>query len=101
MGDPVGAARHIRSSLAGDGTWLLVEPMAGDSVAANLNPVGRLFYSASTLVCTPSARSQPGGWALGAQATDDQLRSVTEQGGFGRFRRAVDTPVNRIIEIRP
>ncbi len=101
MGDPVGAARHIRSTLAEDGTWLLVEPMAGDSVAANINPVGRLFYSASTLICTPSARSQAGGWALGAQATDEQLRSITEQGGFSRFRRAVDTPVNRIIEVRP
>lgn len=101
MGDPVGAAKHIRSTLSEDGTWLLVEPMAGDSVAANLNPVGRLFYSASTLVCTPSARSQPGGWALGAQATDQQLQSIAEQGGFSRFRRAVDTPVNRIIEIRP
>ncbi|MBL7494667.1 methyltransferase domain-containing protein [Frankia sp. AgB1.9] len=101
MGDPVGAARHIRASIAGDGTWLLVEPMAGDSVAANLNPIGRLFYSASTLVCTPAARSQPGGWALGAQATDAQLRGVAERGGFTRFRRAVDTPVNRIIEIRP
>ncbi|MCK9897202.1 class I SAM-dependent methyltransferase [Frankia sp. AgB32] len=101
MGDPVGAARHIRSSLTDDGTWLLVEPMAGSTVTANLNPVGRLFYSVSTLVCTPSARSQPGGWALGAQATEDQLRSVTAQGGFTRFRRAVDTPVNRIIEVRP
>lgn len=101
MGDPVGAARHIRSSLDDDGTWLLVEPMAGDSLTANLNPVGRLFYSASTLVCTPSARSQPGGWALGAQATDDQLRAIAEQGGFSRFRRAVETPVNRIIEVRP
>jgi hypothetical protein len=101
MGDPVGAARHIRSSLADDGTWLLVEPLAGDSVAANLNPLGRLFYSASTLVCTPSARSQPGGWALGAQATDEQLRSISQQAGFSRFRRAVDAPVNRIIEIRP
>jgi SAM-dependent methyltransferase len=101
MGDPVGAARHIRSAIAGDGTWLLVEPMAGDAVADNLNPIGRLFYSASTLVCTPSARSQPGGWALGAQATDAQLRTVAEQGGFTRFRRAVDTPVNRIIEVRP
>jgi hypothetical protein len=70
-------------------------------VAANLNPVGRLFYSASTLVCTPSARSQPGGWALGAQATDEQLSSVAAQGGFSRFRRAVDTPINRIIEVRP
>jgi SAM-dependent methyltransferase len=101
MGEPVGAARHIRSALADDGTWLLVEPLAGDSVAENLNPLGRLFYSASTLVCTPSARSQPGGWALGAQATDDQLRSIAEQAGFSRFRRAVDAPVNRIIEIRP
>jgi hypothetical protein len=101
MGDPVGAARHIRSSLVEDGTWLLVEPMAGDSVAANLNPIGRLFYSASTLVCTPSARSQPGGCALGAQATDEQLRSITAQGGFSRFRRAVDSPINRIIEVRP
>ena len=101
MGDPVGAARHVRSAIADDGTWLLVEPMAGDAVAANLNPIGRLFYSASTLVCTPSARSQPGGWALGAQATDEQLRSIAEQGGFTRFRRAVETPVNRIIEVRP
>jgi SAM-dependent methyltransferase len=101
MGDPVGAARHIRSSLADDGTWLLVEPLAGDTVAENLNPLGRLFYSASTLVCTPSARSQPGGWALGAQATDKQLQSIAEQAGFRRFRRAVDAPVNRIIEIRP
>jgi SAM-dependent methyltransferase len=101
MGDPVGAARHIRSSLAADGTWLLVEPMAGDSIADNLNPVGRLFYSASTLICTPSARSQAGGWALGAQATDSQLQAITAQAGFTRFRRAVDTPVNRIIEVRP
>jgi hypothetical protein len=101
MGDPVGAAKHIRQSLSTDGTWLLVEPMAGDSVADNLHPLGRLFYSASTLVCTPSARAQSGGWALGAQATDAQLRSVTEQAGFSRFRRAVDTPVNRVIEVRP
>ncbi|MBV9592527.1 MAG: class I SAM-dependent methyltransferase, partial [Actinobacteria bacterium] len=101
MGDPVGAAGHIRSALGADGTWLLVEPMAGESIAANLNPVGRLFYSASTLVCTPSARSQAGGWALGAQASDEQLRSIAELAGFTRFRRALDTPVNRIIEVRP
>ena len=101
MGDPVGAAAHIRAALAEDGTWLLVEPAAGDSVADNLHPMGRLFYSASTLVCTPSARAQSGGWALGAQATEAQLRAVTAQGGFTRFRRAVDTPVNRIIEVRP
>jgi len=101
MGDPVGAARHIRNALADDGTWLLVEPAAGESVADNLHPIGRLFYSASTFICTPSARSQPGGYALGAQASEAQLRHVAEQAGFTRFRRVVDTPVNRIFEIRP
>jgi SAM-dependent methyltransferase len=101
MGDPVGAATHIRQALAADGTWLLVEPAAGESVADNLNPVGRLFYSASTLICTPAARSQPGGYALGAQASEAQLRHVSEQAKFTRFRRVLDTPVNRIIEIRP
>jgi SAM-dependent methyltransferase len=101
MGDPVGAAAHIRQALAPDGTWLLVEPAAGESVADNLNPVGRLFYSASTFICTPAARAQAGGYALGAQATEAQLRDVVEQAGFTRFRRAVDTPVNRIIEVRP
>lgn len=101
MGDPLGAATHIRRSLADDGTWLLVEPAAGDSISDNLNPIGRLFYSASSMVCTPSARSQPGGYALGAQASDTQLRAITEQAGFTRYRRAADTPVNRIIEVRP
>lgn len=101
MGDPVGAARHIGEALAADGTWLLVEPAAGESIAENLNPIGRLFYSASTFLCTPSARSQPGGYALGAQASEAQLRHVAEQGGFTRFRRVLDTPVNRIFEIRP
>jgi SAM-dependent methyltransferase len=100
MGDPVGAAAHIRESLDRDGTWLLVEPAAGESIADNLNPVGRLFYSASTLVCTPSARSQSGGYALGAQASAAQLRDVVEQGGFTHFRRAADNPVNRVFEIR-
>jgi SAM-dependent methyltransferase len=101
MGDPVGAARHIRSSISDDGTWLLVEPMAGETTADNLNPIGRLFYSASSMICTPCARSQPGGWALGAQATEAQLRSVCEEGGFTRFRRATETPVNRVLEVRP
>jgi SAM-dependent methyltransferase len=101
MGDPVGAARHIRGSLAADGTWLLVEPMAGETVADNLNPVGRLFYSASTVICTPSARSQPGGWALGSQASEAQLREICDQAGFTRFRRATETPVNRVLEVRP
>lgn len=100
MGDPLGAAAHIRDVLSADGTWLLVEPAAGESVADNLNPVGRLFYSASTLICTPAARSQPGGYALGAQASEAQLRSISEQAGFSRFRRVLDTPVNRVIEIR-
>ena len=101
MGDPVGAATHIRQALAADGTWLLVEPAAGESVADNLNTLGRLFYSASTLICMPAARSQPGGYALGAQASEAQLRHVSEQAKFTRFRRVLDTPVNRIIEIRP
>ncbi len=100
MGDPVGAATRIRRSLAADGTWLLVEPAAGDTVGDNLNPIGRLFYSASTLVCTPAARSQQGGYALGAQATDAQLLSVAMQAGFTRFRRATENPVNRVFEIR-
>lgn len=91
MRDPVGAATHIREALDNDGTWLLVEPMADESVTDNFNPMGRLFYSASTLVCTPSARSQPRGWALGAHASDAQLRSVAEQAGFSRFRRVVET----------
>jgi SAM-dependent methyltransferase len=100
MGDPIGAATHIRAALAADGTWLLVEPAAGESVADNLNPIGRLFYSASTFICTPAARSQTGGYALGAQASEAQLRHVAAQAGFTRFRRVIDMPVNRIIEIR-
>jgi SAM-dependent methyltransferase len=101
MGDPVGAATRIRHALSDDGTWLLVEPAAGESVTANLNPIGRLFYAASTLICTPSARAQRGGYALGAQATEEQLRGITERAGFTRFRRVLDTPVNRIFEVRP
>jgi SAM-dependent methyltransferase len=102
MGDPVGAARHIRSALTPDGTWLLVEPMAGESVADNLaGPVARVFYSASTFICTPNAKSQPGGWALGAQASESQLRTICGQAGFSRFRRATETPVNRVLEVRP
>jgi 2-polyprenyl-3-methyl-5-hydroxy-6-metoxy-1,4-benzoquinol methylase len=102
MGDPVAAAAHIRETLAADGTWLLVEPAAGETVDESLaSGLGRVFYSASTLICTQSARSQPGGYALGAQATTEQLRSVCERGGFSRFRLAATTPVNRIIEVRP
>lgn len=100
MGDPVGAAAHIRSALAPDGTWLLVEPAAGETVADNLNPVGRVFYSASTLLCTQAARSQQGGYALGAQASTAQLVAVCEQGGFTHVRLAAQTPVNRVFEVR-
>jgi SAM-dependent methyltransferase len=101
MGDPVGAAAHIRSALAPDGTWLLVEPMAGETVADNLNDVGRLYYSASTLVCTPAARAQSGGWALGAQASETQLRGMCRRAGFTRFRRATETRLHRVFDIRP
>jgi SAM-dependent methyltransferase len=101
MGDPVGAAAHIRRSLKADGTWLLVEPFAGDSLADNLNPVGRMFYSASTMICTPASQSQDVGLALGAQAGEARLRQVVEDAGFTRFRRATATPFNLILEVRP
>jgi SAM-dependent methyltransferase len=101
MGDPVGAARHVRGALADDGTWLLVEPMAGDRVEDNLNPVGRIFYSASTLICTPASRSQEVGLALGAQAGPERLGAVVAEGGFSRFRRAAETPFNLVFEVRP
>ena len=101
MGDPVGAAAHIRRSLKPDGTWLLVEPFAHDNLADNLNPVGRMFYSASTMVCTPASQSQDVGLALGAQAGEARLRQVVEDAGFTRFRRATETPFNMVLEVRP
>jgi SAM-dependent methyltransferase len=101
MGDPAGAARHIREALAPDGTWLLVEPMAGAGVEDNANPVGRIFYSASTCICTPAAQSQPGGFALGAQVPDATWAAVVTAAGFAHFRRATETPFNRIFEARP
>ncbi|WP_207801750.1 class I SAM-dependent methyltransferase [Phenylobacterium hankyongense] len=101
MGDPVGAARHIRESLKPDGTWLLVEPFANDDMADNLNPIGRMFYSASTMICTPASLSQEVGLGLGAQAGERRLRQVTEQAGFTRFRRATETPFNLVFEVRP
>lgn len=100
MGDPVGAAAHIRRSLAPEGTWLLVEPFAHDSMADNLNPIGRMFYSASTMVCTPASQSQEVGLALGAQAGESRLRQVVEAAGFTRFRRATETPFNLVLEVR-
>ena len=100
MGDPIGACGHARQSLATDGTVLIVEPMAGERVEDNFNPVGRVFSGASTLCCTPNALAQ-GGAALGTIATDEQLRAVVTAAGFTRFRRAAQTPVNRIFEARP
>jgi SAM-dependent methyltransferase len=101
MGDPVGAARHIRQALADDGTLLLVEPQAGDRVSDNINPLGRIFYSASTFICVPNALSQNGGRALGAQAGEGRLRAVATAAGFTRFRRATETPFNVVLEARP
>ena len=101
MGDPVGAARHVRQALADDGTWMIVEPMAGDSVEDNLNPVGRAYYGFSTLLCTPSSLSQDVGLALGTQAGPARIRDVATAGGFGRFRSVAETPFNRVLEVRP
>jgi len=101
MGDPVGAARHVRETLKPDGTWMLVEPFAHDRVEDNLNPIGRVFYSVSTLVCTPASLSQEVGLALGAQAGECRLREVLERAGFTRVRRATETPFNLVIEARP
>ena len=101
MGDPVGAARHVREALAADGSWLIVEPAAGDTVESNLNPVGRIYYSFSEFLCVPNALSQPGGYALGAQAGEAAIRQVTADAGFTRFRRVAETPFNNVYEARP
>lgn len=101
MGDPVGAARHVREVIADDGTWMIVEPMAGDHVEDNLNPVGRAYYVFSTLLCTPSSLSQDVGLALGTQAGPARIRDVTTAGGFTRFRSVAETPFNRVLEVRP
>jgi SAM-dependent methyltransferase len=101
MGDPVGASRHVRSTLAAQGSWMIVEPFANDRVEDNLNPIGRVFYSASTLLCTPASLSQEVGLALGAQAGEARMRQVVTEGGFSRFRRATETPFNLVYEARP
>jgi SAM-dependent methyltransferase len=101
MGDPVGAARHVRDTLAPHGTWMIVEPAAGDSVEDNLNPVGRAYYGFSTLLCTPSSLSQEVGLALGAQAGEARIREVVEAAGFSRFSRVAETPFNLVFEARP
>ena len=100
MGDPVGAAKHVRQALNDGGSWLIVEPFANNKAEDNHNPVGRVFYSASTLICTPASRSQEVGLALGAQAGEERLREVAEQGGFSEFRRANETPFNLVLEAR-
>ena len=101
MGDPVGASVHVKSTLRKDGTWMIVEPFANDALENNLNPVGRVYYGASTLICTPASRAQEVGMCLGAQAGEARLRDVVTQGGFSRFRRATETPFNLIFEARP
>ena len=101
MGDPVGAAAHVRKSLAKDGTWMIVEPYANDQLKDNLNPVGRIYYSFSTLLCTPCSRSQEVGACLGAQAGEKRIRDVVSSAGFSRFRRATETPFNIVYEARP
>src|SRR6185437_5660164 len=101
MGDPVGAARHVHGTLKPEGTWMIVEPNAADRVEGNLNPVGRAYYSFSTLLCTPASLSQEVGLALGAQAGEARLRDVVTAGGFTRFRRVAETPFNIVYEARP
>jgi ubiquinone/menaquinone biosynthesis C-methylase UbiE len=101
MGDPVGAAKHVRQSLAKDGTWMIVEPFANDQLKDNLNPVGRVYYSFSTLLCTPCSRSQEVGLCLGAQAGETRIREVVTTAGFNRFRRATETPFNIVYEAQP
>jgi 2-polyprenyl-3-methyl-5-hydroxy-6-metoxy-1,4-benzoquinol methylase len=101
MGDPVGAARHVRDVIADDGTWMIVEPAAGDHVEDNLNPIGRTFYGFSTLLCTPSSLSQPVGLALGTQAGPARIKDVVTAAGFSRFRLAAQTPFNNVFEVRP
>jgi hypothetical protein len=101
MGDPAGAARHVRESLSEDGTWMIVEPAAGDRVEENLNPVGRAYYGFSTLLCTPSSLSQPVGLALGAQAGEARIRDIVTSAGFSQFKRVAGTPFNMVFEARP
>lgn len=101
MGDPYAAATHIRQALAPDGTWMIVEPFAGDAFTDNFNPVGRLYYNFSTFLCVPNALSQSGGYSLGAQAGEAAIRRVVTDAGFTRFRRATETPFNIVYEARP
>jgi ubiquinone/menaquinone biosynthesis C-methylase UbiE len=101
MGDPLSAAKRIRQALAADGTWMVVEPAAADDIPGNLNPVGRVYYNFSTHLCVPNSLSQPGGYALGAQAGEAAIRRIATDAGFTRFRRATETPFNIVYEARP
>ena len=101
MGDPAGAAAHVRQCLKPDGSWMIIEPMAGDRLEDNLNPIGRLYYGASTMVCVPTSLSQEVGAALGAQAGEAKLREVITAGGFRNVRRVTETPFNMILQARP
>jgi 2-polyprenyl-3-methyl-5-hydroxy-6-metoxy-1,4-benzoquinol methylase len=101
MGDPIGVARHVHEALAEDGTWMIVEPFAGDRIEQNLNPVGRAYYCFSTFLCTPNSLSQEVGLALGAQAGEARMRDVVRSAGFTRFRRVAETPFNAVYEVRP
>ena len=101
MGDPAGAARHVLKALAPEGTWMIVEPFANDDIAANLNPVGRIYYSASAMICVPASLAQEVGLGLGAQAGEAKIREVVLEGGFTRFRRATETPFNLVFEAKP
>jgi SAM-dependent methyltransferase len=101
MGDPVGAMKHVRETIDDDGAVMLVEPFAADTLTDNLNPVGRIYYAASTLLCTPSSLDQEVALGLGAQAGEERLREVAEEAGFSRFRRATETPFNLVLEAKP
>ena len=101
MGDPVGASKHVREALKEDGTWMIVEPFANDELKDNFNPVGRVYYSFSTLLCTPCSRSQEVGLCLGAQSGEKRMHDVITSAGFRRFRRATETPFNIVYEARP
>ena len=101
MGDPVGACAHTKAALKPDGSCMIVEPFANDTLEENLNPVGRAFYAFSTMLCTPCSLNQEVGLALGAQAGEKRLLDVISNGGFSRFKRATETPFNLILEARP
>jgi 2-polyprenyl-3-methyl-5-hydroxy-6-metoxy-1,4-benzoquinol methylase len=101
MGDPVGAASHVREMLNPGGAWMIVEPFAHDQLEKNLNPIGRVFYAASTMICTPASRAQEVGLCLGAQAGEARMRKVLTEAGFTKFRRATETPFNLVYEAKP